>query len=213
MIAISTAYKKTLIAYDIKGKRKTCEIDSNHAHSENLLYSLDNILNEQGLFISDNDEFAVVVGAGSFTGIRIGMALVKGLVAGGRNEKVLPITTFDLMAYSYLEEKRENPFVCVINALSGLYYICAYDKDGNKLGEEQVISKDDLKRFENFDFVGLEEEGICEKLVQPSAEQLLNLALSRTGKGVSADKLSPLYLRRSQAEDDLEKKLKNIKKS
>lgn len=212
MIAISTAYKRALIAYDIKGKRDSCEIDANHAHSENLLFSLDKLLNAGGLRIADNDRYAVVIGAGSFTGIRIGMALVKGLVAGGKGD-VVPITTFDLMAYTYLKEKREKKFVCVINALSGLYYICAYDEHGNKIGGEQVVTKETLEEFKDFDFVGLEEENLCENLVQPSGEDLLELALSRENEGVSADKLAPLYLRRSQAEDDLEKKLKNLKKS
>lgn len=213
MIAISTAYKRALIAYEIKGKRDSCEIDANHAHSENLLYSLDKLLSKGGLTIADNDKYAVVIGAGSFTGIRIGMALVKGLVAGGNGEKVIPITTFDLMAYTFLKEKREKGFVCVINALSGLYYICAYDKQGNKVGEEQVVTKEALENFKDFDLVGLEEENLCERLVQPSGEDLLELALSRENDCISADKLAPLYLRRSQAEDDLEKKLKNIKKS
>lgn len=213
MIAISTAYKKALIAYDIKGKRDSYEIDANHAHSENLLFSLDKLLNAGGLTIADNDKYAVVIGAGSFTGIRIGMALVKGLVAGGKDEKVIPITTFDLMAYTHLKTKREKKFVCVINALSGLYYICAYDEKGNKIGEESVVTKDKLQEFKDFDFVGLAEENLCENLVQPSGEDLINLALLRENAGICADKLAPLYLRRSQAEDDLEKKLKNIKKS
>lgn len=209
MIAISTAYKKALIAYDIKGQQGWKEIEANHAHSENLLFSIDELLNEGQLKIDDNDMFCVVVGAGSFTGIRIGMALVKGLVAGGKGQKVVPVTTFDLMAYTYLKSKPQKDFVCVINALSGLVYVCAYDKNGRKIGEEEVIAKDNLSKYDNYDIVGLEEEKLGFKLVEPSAEDLLNLAKMRQDEGVDAKTLSPLYLRRSQAEEDLEKKLKN----
>ena len=209
MIAISTAYKKALIVYDIKGRQDKSEIDANHSHSENLLFTLDKLLSQGGLTIRDNDEYAVVIGPGSFTGIRIGMALVKGLVAGGNNEKVVPITTFDLMAYSYLKSKPKNKFVCVMNALSGLYYVCAYNEKGEKISDEEVVTKENLGKFEGFDFVGLEEEKIGDKLVQPSGEDLLELALSKRDLQVDANALMPLYLRRSQAEDDLEKKLKN----
>lgn len=209
MIAISTAYKRALIAYDIKGKQGGSEIDANHAHSENLLYSIDALLNEAGACIKDNDKYAVVIGPGSFTGIRIGMALVKGLVAGGKGEKVIPLTTFDLMAYTYLKTQPKQGFVCIINALSGLYYVCVYDHCGNKLSKEEVVPADALSKFEGLDKVGLYEEKLTENLVQPSAQDLLELAKNREQDLTDARSLSPLYLRRSQAEDDLEKKLKN----
>lgn len=210
MIAISTAYKRALIAYDIKGKREIYHLDSGHAHSENLLFSLDKILTQGGLGLKDNDKFALVIGPGSFTGIRISMALVKGLTAGGNNEKIIPITTFDLMAKTYLKNHPQKDFVCIINALSGLIYACPYDKNGNKIGEEEVIRKENLAKFQDMDFVGLSEEGLCDNLVQPSGEELLTLAFERENMGICANNISPLYLRKSQAEDDLEKKLKNI---
>lgn len=209
MIAISTAYKRALIAYDIKGKHGESEIDANHAHSENLLYSIDSLLSDAGVKITDNDTYAVVIGPGSFTGIRIGMALVKGLVAGGKNERVVPLTTFDLMAYTYLKTKPKKNFVCVINALSGLFYVCAYDQQGNKLTEEEVVTGDAMSKFSGYDLVGLNEEKLCENLVEPSAKDLIELAKKREKNSTDAKSISPLYLRRSQAEDDLEKKLKN----
>ena len=212
MIAISTAYKKALIAYDIKGKRGVREIDANHAHSENLLFSLDVLLDESGTNIKDNDKYAVVIGPGSFTGIRIGMALVKGLCAGGNNEKVVPITTFDLMAYSYLKTTPKRNFVTIINALSGLYYVCGYDKDGNKVSEEEVVTKEGLEKFNDFDKVGLEEENLCNILVQPTGEELLKLASQSEKNAVDSKIIAPMYLRRSQAEDDLEKNLKITEK-
>lgn len=207
MIAISTAYKRALIGYDINGKRGSVELDANHSHSENLLFSLDKMLEEAGLTLKDNnDGFALVIGPGSFTGIRISMALVKGLVAGGSADGVIPITTFDLMAKSYLKIQPKRDFICIINALSGLYYVCPYNIKGEKLGDERVVSREELTTLQNYDFVGLEEEGLCEIRVQPTGEDLL--ALAKGEKRVNARNLTPLYLRKSQAEDDLEKKLK-----
>ena len=117
MIAISTAYKEALIAVEINNKKAFTQLDANCKHSENILKSLNSLLEEQNLSIKDNDKFAVVVGPGSFTGIRIGIALVKGFVSGLDKISVLPLTTFDLMAYSYVKyENPKNDFICVINA-------------------------------------------------------------------------------------------------
>lgn len=209
MIAISTAYKKALIAYDIKGQSGVKEIDASHAHSENLLFSIDELLSQANLNVKENDEFAVVIGPGSFTGIRIGLALVKGLIAGGCNNKVVPLTTFELMAYSFLKNNEINEeFACVINALSGLYYVCKFDKNGKKIEDERVISQEVLKKM-NIIKVGLKEENLCQNLVDPSGKELLELAKKNCDNIVDGKEIYPLYLRRSQAEDDLDKKLKN----
>src|SRR5699024_142639 len=104
-------------------------------------------------------------------------------------------------------EKVKNNFVCVINALSGLYYICDYDSDGNKTRDARVISQ---QEFDNLQCVkvSLKEEGLSDKQVELSAEDLLNLALSKAEKGQFTDEnnLNALYLRSSQAEENLNKK-------
>ena len=130
MIALSTAYKQALIAVKIDGKSAFKSLDANCKHSENVLYSIDELLDSLNVSIQANDALSVVVGPGSFTGIRIGVALVKGLNKGNPC-KLIKLTTFDLLAYSYI--KRYHPkddFYCVIDALSGYYYICKFAKDG-----------------------------------------------------------------------------------
>ena len=207
MIAISSSTKKALIAVDIKGLRGYRELDSNCKHAENILKELDALLEELGLSIADNDCYGVVIGPGSFTGIRIALALVKGFVMAGE-EKIVSMTTFDLMAERYIKsEKVKNNFVCVINALSGLYYICEYDSSGCKQGEERLITLEELDKMQ-CDKVSLKEENICEKQVEIMAIDLLNIALSKAQKKeyTNENNLSALYLRNSQAEENLNKK-------
>lgn len=211
MIAISTAYKEALVAVDINNKKEFMELDSNCKHSENILKSLNELLDKTNSSIKQNDKFAVVVGPGSFTGIRIGIALVKGLVSGLDKYYVLPITTFDLMAYSFLKNNKYNQnFVCVINALSGLYYICKYSKNGEKLGQEELVDQSELEKITE-NKIGLAEENIVSTNVRPTSEDLLELACLCDKKGMFSDdirKLQPLYLRKSQAEDSYDKKIK-----
>ena len=55
--------------------------DSGVSHSNTLLSDIDRVLAEAGVELADVDLFAVATGPGSFTGLRIGIATVKGLAA------------------------------------------------------------------------------------------------------------------------------------
>lgn len=213
MIAICSAFKEGLIAIDINGRQDFSSLDANCGHSEKLLPEIDKLLDRNNLSIKENTDFAVVVGPGSFTGIRIGIALVKGLCAGLENTKVYTITSFELMAYSYIKHcTPKQDFSCVINALSGKIFKCDFDRQGNQKGKEEIAM---LQELNLETMVGLEEENLCKITVKPSSQDLLELAIikSKMAKCVSANEIAPLYLRKSQAEDDLEAKQKNIKKS
>lgn len=210
MIAISTAYKKALVAVEIEGKKAFRELDANCKHSENLLPAIDSALQEVEKTLAQNDKFAVVIGPGSFTGLRISAALVKGFLAGEEKKNVLPLTTFELMAYSYIKNfAPKEDFVCIINGLSGYYFVCKFDCKGNKLSAEEMITKEALEKFQNTK-VCLAEEKLTTVMVDPTAEELLALINEEFfGKEyISAGEIMPLYLRKSQAEDALEEKQK-----
>lgn len=207
MIAISSAYKRGLVSIEINDKRGFSELEANCAHSENMLPALEKLLDENKLSLKDNDVYSVVVGPGSFTGIRIAIALVKGLVEGDKTKKILPLTTFDLIAYSYIKNsKPQDEFTTLINGLSGFYFVCSYDKEGNKLTKEKMIDSFGFEKLENC--VGLKEEGIAKVLVEPTAQELLELSKEKNKEEnyISINQLTPLYLRKSQAEASLEGK-------
>ena len=213
MIALSTAYKEALIGIEIKGKQAFKSLDANCKHSENLLPAVDSLLEEMKVKLKDNQEYCVIIGPGSFTGLRISSALVKGFLAGEKKKNILPLTTFDLMAYSYIKNFSPNEeFACIINALSGKYFICKYDVSGHKIGQEKMIEKKELDDL-SIATISLAEEGIGRVAVSPTAEELLALAKEKFNPScaISAGELVPLYIRKSQAEDTLEEKEKNKK--
>lgn len=212
MIAISSAYKEALIAIDINGKRNFLSMDSNCKHSENILYNIDKMLDDMDASIRDNDALAVVLGPGSFTGLRIGTALVKGLKVTS-DCKVVGILTPQLIAYSYIKKYNPNEMFYVgIDALSGLVYVAKFSKDGEMLSNLDVIKKEDYDKLDGIK-VGLSEENIGDKLVKPSPEDLLELAEFKLANNDTIDEvhLNPLYLRKSQAEMELAKKEKMFK--
>ena len=93
-------------------------------HSVLLMQAVDETLKKADMTLGDCDFFAAVVGAGSFTGIRIGISAVKG-VCLATGKPALPITSFDTVAYNALDGEK---ILCLVDALHGYYYACGYEK-------------------------------------------------------------------------------------
>ena len=93
-------------------------------HSVVLMDEIDGVLSRAQMTAAECDFFAVVVGPGSFTGIRIGIATVKGL-AFAAGKQVLPVTSLDCIAYSV----EDAPVLALVDAGHGAVYACAYEKD------------------------------------------------------------------------------------
>lgn len=213
MIALSSAYKQALVAVEINGKQAFRTLEANCKHSENLLPSLDEALEEIGEKIQSNDFYGVVIGPGSFTGLRIASALIKGLLAGNSQKNVIALTTFELMAYSYIKNfSPKDNFVCIINGLSGYYFICEFDSSGKQVGTERMATKEEVEKIQ-VTKVSLKEEHLEGDAVEPSSQELLQLCKEKIDSKtlINASEITPLYLRKSQAEASLEEKEKNSK--
>ena len=66
-------------------------------HSETMLNMVENVLANARTAVSDIDLFAVSAGPGSFTGVRIGVSIIKGL-AFGRNIPCVPVSTLEALS-------------------------------------------------------------------------------------------------------------------
>lgn len=205
MLAISTATKKAYIGIDYNGKRYFSCIDADCKQSENILKEIDKLLDKNGIAFKDVGNIAVVIGPGSFTGIRIGTALIKGLCAGDPSHKVYPISTLDLMSKVFQKGNKGQEHYCVMNALSGRIFYAKYDAEGNKIGrEEMALSGDDIDIRKSVFLI--EEYNDIDGGIQLDCETLLDYALEleRTKKGIDARELTPVYIRKSQAEENIQ---------
>ena len=196
-LAFDTSAEHLAVVARVGGKTKTeytpfCGVK----HSESLMPAVERVLNSLNATVSDIDVFSAVVGPGSFTGIRIGVATAKGL-ADGTGGAVLGVTAFDTAAYNI----RSGKVLAVIDANHDHYYVCSY-KDGalceqnfvdgqtlNELSKEYKLLS--IKRIDGFDVTIVDPvEGL-----RLAVEDKLSKASKNT------DDLEPLYLRLSQAEE------------
>ncbi|MGE5343952.1 MAG: tRNA (adenosine(37)-N6)-threonylcarbamoyltransferase complex dimerization subunit type 1 TsaB [Candidatus Omnitrophota bacterium] len=93
--------------------------------SEILLSAIDLTLNSLNppLKLDDIDCFGVAIGPGLFTGIRIGMATLKGLIFGMK-KPVVPVVTLNALAHKL--NAPEGPIVSLIDAKRNEVYVAAY---------------------------------------------------------------------------------------
>lgn len=171
-------------------------------HSVMLLPTIEGLLNKLKMQLSDVDVFGCCIGAGSFTGIRIGVSTVKAYCDAFK-KKAIRVTTFDIMAYN----KPEGKNLCVIDAGHSHYYICGYigcEKQGEEkyCSIEEVLSLSKEYKLLCLDSIPeLVSKGLPFEVV--SKTQGFRKAVEKNiNQAVPADEINPLYIRKSQAEEN-----------
>jgi tRNA threonylcarbamoyl adenosine modification protein YeaZ len=89
---------------------------------DKLIHCLDYVTNQLNVEIEKIDAVSVTIGPGSFTGIRVGLAIAKG-IADSLEKKIIPVNNFQLLL-SRLPEIDKNKTYCVLipAKLPELYY-------------------------------------------------------------------------------------------
>ena len=173
-------------------------------HSQTLLPMLDEIVKMTELDLNTIDAIAVAAGPGSFTGLRIGAATVKGL--GFALEKpVISVPTCHGLAYNLWGSDK---LVCpIMDARRSQVYTGIYEftKDGMQVLLDQ--SAMDIRALaEKLNAIGREVIFLGDGC-PASAVASLGAEYFKQGKQEPADDLVPIYLRKSQAEREREEKL------
>ena len=198
-------------------------------HSEHLDPLINEILVNNNLKLKDIDRFAVAIGPGSYTGLRIGITTVK-MFASILKKDVVGISTLKALAASCSDQK--SLIVAGIDARNDNYFAGAYIIDS--AGKVVNVIPDghyhidtllnavhdylEQSKYAKLIFIGSgfnKQEKLIKDLHVPftygTADQNVvhagiigQLALGE--KAVDPDKLLPRYLRRTQAEVDWHKK-------
>lgn len=169
-------------------------------HSILLVPMIDRLLKKAGFKINDMDCFAVSIGPGSFTGLRIGVTVVKGLAYALR-KPVVTVPTLDVIAAN---ARAHSGIICpVLDARKNKVYACLFRSDGKTLKKiskylllplEELLKK--IKKYDKVTFLGDTEENNFGKDWHPRAEIAAQIAAASFKKRrfVKPEALEPLYL-------------------
>ena len=177
---------------EIVSRRDDCAM----RHSVLLMETIDAALKEAGLTPAACDFFACVAGPGSFTGIRIGIATVKGLcLACGK--PALSLTSFDTLAYT----DRSGKKLCLVDAGHGNVYACAYD-GVTVCRPPAFLARGEAEALIAEGFVPVAHAALFGGVkAADAARGLLAAARSKAGEACAAHRLEAVYLRKSSAEE------------
>lgn len=197
-------------------------INQSMSHNEILLVMVDEMLKKLNIDIEDIDLFVAVTGPGSFTGIRIGVTVVKAL-AMALNKPIVAVNTLEALSFGVFSDKKKIP---LIDARGERVYYGVYEGINN----ENIVAPDLLTIDELLDefsdkgkfvFVGdcvnLYKDRILENKNFEITPACLNSCISKNACVIGKQKyergdisdcfsLSPEYVRLSQAQRDLENK-------
>ncbi len=207
-------------------------INTSLTHSQTLMPMVEDMLKSSKIDLCDIDCFAINVGPGSFTGVRIGISAVKGM-AFALNKPCIEVSTLECIMRGVVSPVGHYIVEAVMDARCNQVYNAAFEiKDGNitRLCEDRAIKLDELKEellscslpvvlagdgaeiSYNFLKDDIKELKLSDASVRyQSAENTALIAseLFANGKTVSASELQAGYLRMPQAERELKNKQNN----
>lgn len=196
--------------------RILCESFSNNGltHSKTVLSMIEDMLKQSGISLNSIEKLAIANGPGSFTGLRIGAAVVKGL-SWAKNIPCVSVSTLYSMAHNALA--LDGLICCVMDARAGQVYNALFRIENGKISrlcDDRAIAIDELnKELENEEKVYILGDGaeLCKDKLSHKNLILLpeHIRYQRAygvcvaaaeEDGVPSDKLKLQYIRKPQAE-------------
>ena len=152
-------------------------------HSATLMPSVKAMLDEHEVDVNDIDVIGVVVGPGSFTGIRIGVSAMTAL-AFATGAKRIAITAFELIAYN------RRDCIAGVDAGHGNLYLA--ECQNGKVVKQSFV--------ENGQNDSLDAAKIDFEPLASVDETLAKVAIRKANGKEFVNVFEPFYMRKSQAE-------------
>ena len=204
-------------------------LDSGNTHSETLLPAIIDLLQFNHLHSDDIDLFACSAGPGSFTGVRIGVSILKGLCSG-KDKPCIGISTLEALAENL---PYEDAILCpVMDARRNQVYTALFLRQNGmltRLTQDDLITLDvlseKLKEYDKKIYLCGDGYALAKSRLTVQTEDTSPLLVAQNAVSVakvaartyqanpdgdySEGKLQPIYLRASQAERERLEKEQN----
>ena len=204
ILGIDTTRKiaKIIICDTENSLENILSLDENVKHSEGIFLYLEKVLFESNLKLNDFDCLFCVTGPGSFTGIRVGMSVIKGFNKV-INKRIIPVNSFEILA-----GRVKNGLICLNSTSTACYYARIKNKVIEATG---VIEKNIIAEFADNQTVYILKEEQNNINIEYNNIVVLEDDVWKDILSVVADKINsdceesfePYYLQLSQAERNL----------
>jgi tRNA threonylcarbamoyladenosine biosynthesis protein TsaB len=214
ILALDAATEACSVALLADGQLAVRTLESGRSSAPKILQMAEEVLAEAQVSLSMLDGIAASIGPGSFTGVRITVAVAQGL-AFGSGLKVVPVTTLEALALQVLSDPPSCAIACLDARMGEVYWGCfAADavRGVIECSASRVGAPDSVALRPPGPYVGVGrgfsaypsladslgiELGSEQSMALPNAREIVRLGTLRfaAGGGVDPADLTPLYLR------------------
>ena len=160
------------------------------------------LFDEASIAPQDLDKIMVVIGPGSFTGVRIGVTIAK-TIAWSLDIPIVPVSGLTAMALS--NPMSDNYSMPLIDARRGYVNGSLYDKDKNSVVEDTHIELEELKnKVKNnqpITVITNNDIEISYDVVKYNPDILKIVNYFKGREGVNPHLVNPIYLKKTEAEE------------
>lgn len=228
LLAIDTASRSCGAAV-VEGRRVLSEFTAQHGdtHSRHLMDMVRQALAVARLRVMDMDGFAVTLGPGSFTGLRIGLSTVKGLalaarrpVAGVGSLEALaaPFSCWDALVCPMLDARRREVYTALYRFRDGRLetllppHAASPDQAAAAVGGPCIFVGDGVEAYQDRIRAAAGDRArfadTAHHTIRPAWVALMALGRFETGGAVDAAALTPCYIRPSDAQTLKDRQIK-----
>lgn len=188
-------------------------LDAPLRHSRYIIPAIHKLLKEHAYTLNDIDMIAVGTGPGSFTGIRVGIAIVKGLVF----DSTIRVVGVPSLANIALNCDTDKTIYSMIYAQRNEFFIQQFKKTGEnnvvEYSECMIVKPEEIPELlehpcvvcgpDSQKYAAYKDLWSCEVVSQPvypTARSAARIGFNQAKTGTSQS-LVPIYIRRSDAEE------------
>lgn len=195
-LLVNTANDELVILVSKDGQIFTCNERMVKRHNEVILPKMQELLDKAGLSLGDIDEFGVVIGPGSFTGIRVGIATLKAF----KDVFNKPVKAINNLALLYQIANANGKFdVVAIEGSMNSYFVGKFEQ-GRLNIYERNLTLDELINISQGNKVAMYSNARNIEIghvVEFDNNAFVDVFLNSTSQD-----LTPIYYQLSQAEND-----------
>jgi len=215
LLIISTTLKNILVVLQDEKNKIYTRILTENKSGNYLAKAIKEVVEESKTNIKNIDEFGIDIGPGSFTGIRVAISTLQGLLIDNPEKEVYTFFSSDVLYRSVVNNNnhlKKKKLAVLKRARENAAYASIYE-DGKRIFDPQMVFEDFLKdSMNNCILINEEAEYFKNKykleneVFYSNIEEESLIAETLKGKKVKIKNLEPLYLQKPLAVENLEKR-------